>query len=76
MNAARRKGIEATLNELTQHLSLIEDLQAEEQEAYDAMPEGLQDAERGMAIYEASQYLEEAGGLLGDVIELLRQAAE
>lgn len=54
MNKERRKRIEearalvdAAFEKLEQARSLVEDIQTEEQDAFDAMPESFQDGERG-----------------------------
>lgn len=50
MNAERRKRLSAALEQLEAAKSEIEEIQQEEQEAYDNMPEGLQESERGEII--------------------------
>jgi len=71
MNKARRKAIETISDKLTE---LQEDLQAireEEEEAYDNLPEGIQDSERGEAMQEAMDNLESAESSIQDAIDYL-----
>ena len=49
MNNTRRKEIQEVLNELADLRSRVDTLHGEEQEAYDNMPESLQQSERGQA---------------------------
>jgi len=49
MNNERRKEIDRIISELQGLLSNIDDVLSEEQDAYDNMPEGLQQSERGEA---------------------------
>lgn len=74
MNRERRTQINETLNELMYIKEVIEGLAADEQESFEAMPEGLQNSDRGTQSEEAASALDEAGGLLGDILDLLEQA--
>ena len=76
MNKERRKRISSVVDALTDALEVVRDLAAEEQEAFDAMPEGLQDSERGEAASEAAASLEEAVGMLEESIDLLGKAGD
>jgi len=76
MNNERRKRISSVVDALTDALEAVRDLAAEEQEAFDAMPEGLQDSERGEAASEAAASLEEAVGMLEESIDLLGKACD
>lgn len=58
--------------ELDEFISEIESVRDEEQDAYDAMPEGVQDSERGSRMLEAIGHMEDA---IGEV-ELLQQHIE
>ena len=76
MNNQRRKEIEAVLNELADLRSRIETIQSEEQDAYDNMPEGLQQSERGMKAEEACSRLEDALTAFDDLESALNDASE
>lgn len=58
MNAERRKRLEGVKNKLDELISEVEDITQEEQAAFDNMPEGLQDSERGEKSQECIDNLE------------------
>ena len=60
MNQKRRKRIATVSSKLQELLDELNLILEEEQEAYDNMPEQLQDTERGEAMYEAIETLEDA----------------
>lgn len=60
MNKARRKCIEDVQSRLEELKQEIEGILSGEQEAFDNMPESLQDCERGEAMQEAIEALESA----------------
>lgn len=60
MNNQRRKEIADVLNELAALRSRVEDLQSEEQDYFDNMPENLQQSERGEKAEQAASRLEDA----------------
>ena len=64
MNAERRKRLSAALEQLEAAKFEIEEIQQEEQEAYDNMPESLQESERGETIANNAESLENAMGSL------------
>lgn len=76
MNNQRRKEIEAVLNELADLRSRIETIQSEEQDAYDNMPEGLQQSERGTKAEEACSRLDDAVTAFDDLESALNDASE
>lgn len=76
MNNQRRKEIEAVLNELADLRSRIETIQSEEQDAYDNMPEGLKQSERGTKAEEACSRLEDALTAFDDLESALNDASE
>ena len=76
MNNQRRKEIEAVLNELADLRSRIETIQSEEQDAYDNMPEGLQQSERGTKAEESCSRLEDALTAFDDLESALNDASE
>lgn len=79
MNAKRRKEIEnilASLEGLEERISALYD---EESEAYENLPEAIQESERGENMLAASEALEnamDAASSIDDVISSLREALE
>lgn len=74
MNNDRRARIRKLIEQLEGINSEIEDLRADEQDAFDNMPEGLQSSERGDKAQEAISNLE--GATLDDIISSLESASE
>lgn len=60
MNNQRRKEIAAVLNDLADLRSRIETIQSDERDAYDNLPDGIKDSERGQKAEEACSRLEDA----------------
>jgi hypothetical protein len=73
MNKDDRKELESALDMLREAHQIIETLAEQEREKYDNMPEGLQNGERGQAISEAADALEESSGHLDDAINRLEE---
>lgn len=71
MNAKRRKEVEAIMNSLEELKEQIECVQSEEEEAYDNMPEGLKESERGDQMQEYISYLEDAASSVQDAVDYL-----
>lgn len=67
MNKERRKELEAIAALLSDAKGRLEAVRDEEQEAFDNMPEGLQQGERGQAMEEAVSTLEDAASALEDI---------
>ena len=76
MNKARRKEIEALIDELEDLKSRIESVQSDEQDYFDNMPENLQSSERGELAEEAVGNLDSALDSLDEAIESLREAMQ
>lgn len=76
MNAARRKRIEDVMSQLEPMKELIDGILSEEQEAFDNMPEGLQQSARGEAAESAVTSLETASGQIEEAISELSAAME
>ncbi len=76
MNNERRKRIDALLEKLDAIGTDIDILLDEEQEAFDSLPESLQDGERGQKMTEAVDQLGEAKSALEDVVTALEGAKE
>ena len=59
MNKPRRKQLNKALELLAEARAIIEEMQEQEQECFDNMPEGLQASEQGEKIEENASRLEE-----------------
>jgi len=68
MNQQRRKAINEILSNLEAQSELLAELLAEEQEAYDNMPEGLQMSEKGESMESGIQVLEDVHSTLESII--------
>lgn len=71
MNKNRRKRIEEIINTIVDAADNLEVIKDEEQEVFDNMPENFQYAERGEAIQENVDDLDDAISNLQDAIETL-----
>lgn len=76
MNNARRKMIEGIIGRIETLKDEIDAVLSEEQEAFDNMPEGLQQSARGEAAENAIGSLETATGQLEEAIGELNSAME
>lgn len=76
MNKARRNRIADVQTQLEALKQDIDAILSEEQEAYDNMPESLQESERGQAMQEAIDALESAIGSCEELDEYLTSATE
>ncbi len=76
MNKARRMRLIAVQSKLSDLKAEIEQIRDEEQEAYDNLPEGLQDSERGVSMEAAIEELDDAASDLEGVIDTLESATE
>lgn len=76
MNKARRLSIMKTINSLQILKSDVENIQSEEQDAYDNLPESLQDSERGDRMQEAIDNLDDAMTLIDEAVTALTLAEE
>lgn len=76
MNKARRKWLEDIIGKLEEQKDELYQLYEEEQEAYDNMPESLQESERGQIASEFVDSLETEYGSLEDVITNLQEILE
>lgn len=75
MNKARRTEIEKVLNELADLRLRIESVLSDEQEAFDNMPEGLQQSERGQAAEECCSNIENALSAFDEIESCLNDAS-
>lgn len=76
MNKARRISITKIADSLQALKSDVESIQSEEQDAYDNLPESLQDSERGDRMQEAIDNLDDAMTLIDEAVTALMLAAE
>lgn len=76
MNNDRRKRLTALLEELSGLRSTLEQIQSEEQDAYDNMPEGLQQSEHGEKAEQACSYLDDAMTAFDEIESALYDAME
>lgn len=76
MNNARRKEIDKLTAQIEEIKEAIEALRDGEQEAFDNMPESLQDGERGEKMQSAIDALEYAADDLQECLDHLSEASE
>lgn len=76
MNKQRRKWLEDTIAKLEENKSEIESIEQEEREAYDNLPESIQESERGESMLENADELEQAASDLDDLISNLNEILE
>jgi len=73
MNDKRRKELNNIFNELHSRVGQLDDLLNEEQDAYDNLPESLQNAEKGEQMQEYIDALDQAKSELEAVMDTLGQ---
>lgn len=76
MNNTRRKAIQNIMDKLEELMEEIEAIKDEEQDAYDNLPESLQNSERGEAMESAVYNLDDAAENVQLVIDALESAKE
>jgi formiminotetrahydrofolate cyclodeaminase len=76
VNKARRKVLDQITAELTDIQTRLEAARDEEQEAFDAMPEGLANSERGERAQAAAETLETACDGLTDLLTSIDEALQ
>ncbi len=74
MNNNRRKSIEELQNRLQDLLDELEIIKDEENEAFENMPESLQESERGQIAQEATSNLDSSYNSLQEAMEYLEEA--
>lgn len=72
MNAKRRKQLANAVEVLNNVLELLEEVTADEQDAYDNLPESIQESERGETMQENVDDIEDASSSLQDIIDQLQ----
>ena len=76
MNKDRRKRIQTIKDQLLKLQLEIEEIKDEEQNAYDNIPESLQNGEKGEKMSEAIDNLESGYESLNDIVEYLDESVE
>lgn len=76
MNKERRSWINQIISELESLKDDIENVGVEEQEAYDNLPESIQNSERGESMSDNVSDLEDAASNLDDIICTLQNIIE
>ena len=76
MNKTRRKKIEEVISKLEEIRDEIEEISRDEMGAFDALPESLQDGERGQQIYENADDIEYQSSMVDDIISELQDIIE
>lgn len=76
MNKARRAKLNLIEKELARLAEEIEDAGNEEREAFDNLPESLQQSERGEAMDSSADELESIASELTDIAQRICEAAE
>lgn len=74
MNNNRRKQISALLAQLNEIRDSVEQLQGEEQEGFDNLPEGLQQSEKGHSMEQAAEQLGSALESVDEALQALEEA--
>lgn len=73
MNKKRRKEIENLRESISETKAKLQDLLNEEQQAFDNMPESIQESERGEEMQEIIEYMEVAIDSLEEATESLTE---
>ena len=76
MNKARRKELEKALELLEQASDIIDSVKVDEEEAYENLPDGLRESERGETMQEALSSLEDALTDLENVTDDIQNAID
>lgn len=76
MNKARRKRIREALDLLQQACEIIAEVGEEEENAFDSMPESIQESERGEKMQEYIDTIDEAVGAVDEVKDNLETMLE
>lgn len=74
MNKSRRSRLDKILEQIDDLLYDINSIRDEEEEAYENLPESIQDSDRGQAMYDAIDNLEEAINSLEEVEDYINDA--
>lgn len=74
MNKSRRARLDKILEQIDDIICDINTVREEEEEAYENLPESIQDSDRGQAMTDAIDNLEEAINNLEDIEDYLNEA--
>lgn len=74
MNKQRRNRIEYVKAKLGELKYEIENLQEEEDEEYNNLPENIQDSDQGQSMYETANNLQDAADFIDEAIDYLDQS--
>ena len=74
MNKSRRSRLSILQEQIQDIMSAMDEIRNEEQEAYDNLPESIQYSERGDAMTDAIDSMDEAASLLEDIDSYLDDA--
>jgi len=74
MNKQRRKELDTIYRKIENLLQDLETVCGEEQDAYDNIPENLQDSERGETMYNAIDNMESALSSLEEAMDYIQEA--
>lgn len=74
MNKLRRNALVVLHLQLSTQLANLEEVRDDEQEAFDNLPEGLQQGSMGLAIEEAAGHLDDAAGYLQEALDSIQNA--
>jgi hypothetical protein len=76
MNEERRKTLKEAIGLIDQAKNILEDAQTDEQEAFDNMPEGMQNGEKGEKVQGAIDSMGEAIASCDDIVGQIEAASE
>jgi hypothetical protein len=73
MNKARRNRLHAAMRQITSLYELLDQLKDEEQEAYDNLPDSIQEGERGGIMEDAMNSIDDSMGYLEEAKDSLEE---
>lgn len=76
MNKQRRQTLAKIYDKLTEIRDILEEVQDEEECAFENLPESLQESERGQEIEDNAYQLDEALGYLDDALQTLEELGD
>ena len=76
MNKERRKRLDDVIDKLEELQAEVASIAEEEREAYDNLPEGIQNSERGEQISENADDLDGIDGDFESLLDTLREVSE
>jgi len=76
MNNARRKRIEDLVGKLREIEEEIEEIHGEEEDCHDNLPEAIRFGEKGDSLQQAMDSLDNARGMIGDLVDELEAAKQ